>query len=124
MTFNSVADSIFILDSGRVTDCSLKTLLEAQDHVVEIITGGIIPASIKRDDIVLLDIDIDAPQSIITLNRLLRRHMRPKLLIATVQQQIFERSDVLKGGASLILFKPYSAFDLLAAVASLKNTSH
>lgn len=71
-----------------------------------------------------MNVATDDPAAFPLLTKLLKSPKRPKILITAFEDQVFKKDDNLKGGASLILFKPFLEAELLLAVKGLVQTPH
>lgn len=126
MTRPNSSPSIFILDSNADIAISQKALLEGHNHDAKLIkpSHDMGLSGIERQDILLMDVGTHDPATFPVLTKLLNSSMRPKILITAFEDHVFEKGDDFRGGASLILFKPFLQGDLLLAVKNLLQTSH
>lgn len=115
------AISIFIFEGDPVTSLSQKYFLESHDHSVEIVDveASFESGRIKAEDIILLDVGIDVPINFPVLDQLLKIETRPKLLVTTIETQVFQQTDLFSGGPAHVLFKPFLPSELLGAIETL-----
>lgn len=121
MTFASLSSSIFLLESELNSTPVQRTFLQIYKEKTKIIkrkdTQAL--AKIRSQDLLIVDVSISTLETLRVLGTLLRQTERPKLLITTVENQIFQRNDCLIGGLNHILYKPFSLTDLTSSIETL-----
>jgi FixJ family two-component response regulator len=124
MTLTKFVTSIFILAADPIVGLSQKCFLATHDYQVEIIDPdrAFEPENIARGDILLLDMDLNSTSNYVNLDFFIKLEERPKILVIAFEGQVFENTDVLHGGPSQFLLKPFLPVDLLKAISSLVET--
>jgi len=123
MALTRYATSIFIMANDPNIGISQKYFLDSHNLSVKVVSSDSVFEThmMRREDIVLFDMGNGVNADYIYLNMFVNMPNRPKLLVTTMKNQAFKESDMLIGGASKVLLKPFVPGELLEAITSLAD---
>ena len=119
MTYVTSSRTVYIVDGDPDLSLSVKTLLEAHDCRVKMISGAgdfLQSGMCKDTDIILLDLDRSNPPVFKLLNDLMSSSVRPLIILTTDQKSALKPNDIFPSQHVKILVHPVAPAELMSAV--------
>jgi two-component system chemotaxis response regulator CheY len=117
-----VKSNVLIIDDSGFSRRMLRQILEGAGYEVDEATGGFEALerySLKRADVVLLDIIMDGMSGLEVLARLREFDRGAKVLVATADTQTATRQEAEAAGALGMIRKPFDKEQVLGAIQAV-----
>ncbi|HKX60182.1 MAG TPA: response regulator [Verrucomicrobiae bacterium] len=114
--------NVLIIDDSGFSRRMLRQILEGAGYEVEEAPGGFEALerySLKRADVVLLDIIMDGMSGLEVLGRLRELDCGAKVLVATADTQTATRQEAEAAGAMGMIRKPFDKEQVLGAIQAV-----
>lgn len=115
-----------MIDDHRVLLDSLSAAIDAQDDLVVVgaagtLGSGLAAAERQRPDIILLDLRLEADDSLDAIPRFTSLANRPKVIVLSASRDRRQAARAVEAGASGYLTKQQPLHELLAGIRAVSN---
>jgi len=115
---------VLVVDDSGFARRMLRQILEGAGHSVDEVKGGLEALerySLKRPDVVLLDLIMEGMSGLEVLAKLRELDNKAKVVLATADTQTATRKEAEAAGAMGLVTKPFQKEQVIQAVDTVAN---
>jgi two-component system chemotaxis response regulator CheY len=115
---------VLVVDDSGFARRTLRQILEGAGHSVDEVKGGMAALehySLKRPDVVLLDIIMEGMSGLEVLAKLIELDSKAKVVLATADTQMATRKEAEAAGAVGMIHKPFQREQVIQTIEAVAD---